>query len=78
MDEKELENYLSDYDKLCHEMTDLLNGKDLNIVLPALAFMLASGGQMQGMSKETLIAAMTVSIFKVYADAESTEEELIH
>jgi hypothetical protein len=79
MKKDEIDQSFKEFNKLSYELNDLLHGKNIGIVMPVLAHMLACAGYMQGLSKDSLITTIALSVAQVYSDLEAaSEEEVIH
>jgi hypothetical protein len=73
-----------EYQKLCDDLIDLLNGKSVDAVMPALALMLARAAIMGELPISALMAGTFGTFTKVYSEVENNltalapNEESIH
>jgi hypothetical protein len=63
-DKEKLEQYVD----LCEKIQDTLEGNNMEVIVPALAFFLACGGKLSQMTEEELIDYSLTTFKAVYAD----------
>jgi len=70
-------NTVEDFDKLVSNMGDTLNGKEMEIVVPALTMLLARAGVMGGIDPASLLAYIVMTVFRIY-DESDPSSEIVH
>ena len=70
-------NTSEDFDQLVDSMGDALNGKQMDIAIPALTMLLARAGVMGGIERAELLAYVVVTVATIYKDADPSGE-IIH
>lgn len=70
-------NTLEDFDKLVNNMGDALNGKEMEIVIPALTMLLARAGVIGGIEPESLLAYIVMTVSRIY-DESDPSSEIVH
>jgi hypothetical protein len=70
-------NTTEDFDKLVNNMGDTLNGKEMEIVIPALTMLLARAGVMGGVDPASLLAYIVMTVSRIYDEADPSNE-IVH
>jgi hypothetical protein len=70
-------NTVEDFDKLLDNMGDTLNGKQMEIVIPALTMLLARAGVMGGIDPASLLAYVVMTVSHIY-DETDPSSEIVH
>lgn len=70
-------NTAEDFDRLMDNMGDALNGKEMEIVIPALTMLLANAGVMAGINPASLLAYVVMTVARTYDEADPSNE-IIH
>lgn len=70
-------NTVEDFDKLLDNMGDTLNGKQMEIVIPALTMLLARAGVMGGIDPASLLAYIVMTVSRIY-DETDPSSEIVH
>ena len=68
---------VEEFDKLVSNMGDTLNGKEMEIVIPALTMLLARAGVIGGIEPESLLAYIVMTVSRIY-DESDPSSEIVH
>jgi len=68
---------VEEFDKLVSNMGDTLNGKEMEIVVPALTMLLARAGVMGGIDPASLLAYIVMTVSRIY-DESDPSSEIVH
>jgi hypothetical protein len=68
---------VEEFDKLVSNMGDTLNGKEMEIVIPALTMLLARAGVMGGIEPASLLAYIVMTVSRIY-DESDPSSEIVH
>jgi len=58
-------------------LSDMLEGKEVSIVIPALTMLLANAGVMSGTEPSSLLAYIALTVTNTYTENSSTDE-IVH
>ena len=58
-------------------LSDMLEGKEVSIVIPALTMLLANAGVMSGTEPSNLLAYIAITVTNTYSENSSTDE-IVH
>jgi len=62
---------------LMNSLSDMLEGKEVDTVIPALTLLLANAGVMSGTEPSNLLAYIAITITNTYSENSSTDE-IVH
>jgi hypothetical protein len=62
---------------LMNSLSDMLEGKEVDTVIPALTLLLANAGVMSGTEPSNLLAYIAITVTNTYSENSSTDE-IVH
>ncbi len=70
-------NDVTKISNLMNSLSDMLEGKEVDTVIPALTMLLANAGVMSGTEPSNLLAYIAITVTNTYSENSSTDE-IVH
>ena len=70
-------NDVTKISNLMNSLSDMLEGKEVDTVIPALTMLLANAGVMSGTEPSKLLAYIAITVTNTYSENSSTDE-IVH